>query len=330
MLDTPGVLPPEPRSRPRQKGNVRVGPGTTQPAKPRGRAAVAAAAGTATGGRAAEGAASFVRHPRRERARGARGLHAARAPTPPARGYCSRRGLATLGPAPRAPSRPGFLTLGRRRTPAPLRAPAAPSPRGAPAPFKPASRPRAALPPRPAFLTGSCRRRRLPSAAPAPPRGAGGRVGVSPLLTKQRGRRRARVSLARAPAPLGRPPTPPAPPLRAHPPAPLPPPPAAPASAARPAACARAPTLPLPARLRGRKGLGGGGRGERGPARPTRLPTGSRTVLRLRPGVSGLRTPRVLTPPSMRRAGATAAAVGDWGMGLGGGGVCGERMAEGP
>lgn len=41
---------------------------------------------------------------------------------------------------------------------------------------------------------GSCRRRRLPSAAPAPPRGAGGRVGVSPLLTKQRGRRRARVS----------------------------------------------------------------------------------------------------------------------------------------
>ncbi|XP_055286255.1 serine/arginine repetitive matrix protein 1-like [Moschus berezovskii] len=53
----------------------------------------------------------------------------------------------SLWPSPRARCRPGFLTLGRRRTPAPLRAPAAPSSLGAPAPFKPSSQaPRRAPP----------------------------------------------------------------------------------------------------------------------------------------------------------------------------------------
>lgn len=68
----------------------------------------------------------------------------------------------------------------------------------------------------------SCRRRRLPGTAPNPPRGARGRLGVSPLFTKQRSRRRrARGSLARAPASAA-PPTPPASPLRAHSPLLLP------------------------------------------------------------------------------------------------------------
>lgn len=41
-------------------------------------------------------------------------------------------------------------------------------------------------------VSGSRRRRRLPGAAPAPPRGAGGRMGFSLLLTKQRSSRRSR------------------------------------------------------------------------------------------------------------------------------------------
>lgn len=193
-----------------------------------------------------EGAESFVPRPQRERGRGARGLHAARAPTPPALECCSRRGLSTLWLSPRARCRPGFLTLRRRRTPAPLWAPAAPSPLGAPAPFKPPSQPRAALPPRPLALTESCRRRPRPSA-----RGRGQSGLLASHETKKppptsEGKPRARDRLGRPPPPRC---TPPASPLRAHSPAPLPPQTASWASAARPASCTRPPALPLPARV---------------------------------------------------------------------------------
>lgn len=199
----------------------------------------------------AEGAASFVPRPRRERAQGARGLHAAQAPTLPARGCCSRRGLTTLWLSPRALCWTGFLTLGRRRTPAPLQAPVAPFPLGPRLHSNHPAKPRAALPPRPAFLTGSRRRRRLPGTAPAPPRGAGGRGSFSPLLTKQRSRRhhRARVSLVRAPASAAPPRLPRPRCARTHR-LPSPPRTVSPASAARPASCARPPALPLPTRVR--------------------------------------------------------------------------------
>lgn len=172
-------------------------------------------------------------------------------------------------------------------------------------------KPRAALPPRPAFLTGNSRRRRLHGAAPAPPRGAGGRVGVSPLLTKQRSRRccrRARVSLVRAPAGPGHPPTPPAPPLRAHLPASLPPTDGLCRFRRPPASCARPSALPLAARVRANWGgcLGEVG-GAKEQARRTHLPALSGTVLRLRTGVCIKDTPLGLTPPSMRSAGDTAA-----------------------
>lgn len=110
--------------------------------------------------------------------------------------------------------------------------------------------------------------RSLPGAAgaaafPAPPpplrTRAGGRVGVSPLLTKQRSRRRrhgARVRLVRAPASA-------APPLRLPRPRcarthrlPSPPQTASPASAARLVSCARRPALPLSVRMRVRSSPG--------------------------------------------------------------------------
>lgn len=273
----------------------------------------------------ADGAASFVLRPWRERARRARGLHLARAPTQPARGYCSRRGLAALWPSPRARCRPGFLTLGRRRTPAPIRAPAAPSTLSALAPFKPSSQvPRRAhsetrVPYRESTAPSPSRRRPHPSARG---RGQNERL-VSPHETKKAPPLPPSEGKPSARARLSRPPTPPAPPLRAHSSPPLPPPQtASPASVAGPASCACPPTLPLLARVRARPGwVGEGGWGQRDLARPTHLPTLCGTVLRLRAGVFVLRTPRVSTPPGMRRVGGTAAVVevevagGGWGMG---------------
>lgn len=155
-----------------------------------------------------------------------------------------------MGPSPRARGcGPDFLTLGRRRTPAPLWAPAAPSPLGAPAPFKPSSQAPRHAPPAARVPYLGLPALSLSRRHPNPPRGVGDRVGVSPLLTKQRSRRRRRAkSLARARPP--RPPpqhTPPAPPLRAHSPPPFPPPVASSASATRPTSCARLSALPLPA-----------------------------------------------------------------------------------
>lgn len=156
----------------------------------------------------ADGAASFVLRPRRERARRARGLHLARAPTQPARGYSSRRGLAALWPSPRARCRPGFLTLGRRRTPAPIREPAAPSTLSALAPFKPSSQvPRRAhsetrVPYRESTAPSPSRRRPHPSARG---RGQNERL-VSPHETKKapplppsEGKPSARARLSRPP-----------------------------------------------------------------------------------------------------------------------------------
>lgn len=97
--------------------------------------------------------------------------------------------------------------------------------------------------------------------APPPPlrARAGGRVGFSPILTKQRSRHRrhrARVRLVRAPASA-------APPLRLPRPRcarthrlPSPPPTASPASAARLVSCARSPALPLSLRMRIRSSPG--------------------------------------------------------------------------
>ncbi|XP_045347900.1 anther-specific proline-rich protein APG-like isoform X3 [Leopardus geoffroyi] len=121
--------------------------------------------------------------PARARARPPRGP----GPHPTVRGCCSRRGLATLWPSPRARCRPGFLTLGRRRTPAPLWAPAAPSPLGAPAPFKPSSQaprhapPAARVPYREPPAPSPSRRRPRPSARG---RGQSGRL-ASPHETKK-------------------------------------------------------------------------------------------------------------------------------------------------
>ena len=109
------------------------------------------------------------------------------ASTPPARGYCSRRGLAALWPSPRARCRPGFLTLGRRRTPAPIRAPTAPSTLSALAPFKPSSQvprrahPETRVPYRESTAPSPSRRRPHPSARG---RGQNGRL-VSSHETKK-------------------------------------------------------------------------------------------------------------------------------------------------
>ncbi|XP_045347895.1 basic proline-rich protein-like isoform X1 [Leopardus geoffroyi] len=177
--------------------------------------------------------------PARARARPPRGP----GPHPTVRGCCSRRGLATLWPSPRARCRPGFLTLGRRRTPAPLWAPAAPSPLGAPAPFKPSSQaprhapPAARVPYREPPAPSPSRRRPRPSARG---RGQSGRL-ASPHETKK--------------------PPPPPPPRegksRARARSPRPPPHAARAPAARSLASSPPPygrllSLPPPARPRAR------------------------------------------------------------------------------
>lgn len=138
-------------------------------------------------------------------------------------------------------------------------------------------------------------------------------MGFSLLLTKQRSSRRsrrARVSLARAPACLSRPPTLPAPPLRAHSPPPLPPPrtPTL-ASAAGPSSCACPPALPLLGRVRVSPGLSGrGGWGQRELERPTRLPALCGTVMRLRAVVSG----PARRASQSRRACAEQAALRRW------------------
>lgn len=236
--------------------------------------------------------------PARARARGARPPRGP-GPHPTRRGYCSRRGLDALWPSPRARCRPGVLTLGRRRTPALLRAPAAPSPLGTPAPFKPSSQaprrapPAICVPYRESPVPSPSWRRPRPSARG---RGQNGRLASShetkkpPLPPPSEGKPRARARRPRPPPP--RHPRPRCARTR-HLPSP-PPLSASPASAARPVSCACPPALPLLERVRvGRGGGVGRGRGQRELAPRTHLPTLCGTRLRLRMGVV-LRLPHVV------------------------------------